>query len=151
MAYVTFDKNSPANTQGQVEKIAIDDAALEKVAPQISRQADLVCTITEDQYNGLRLGTMKATHDGAGNASVETYPAIEPGPVVTSSDINDYVTVIRENWTSSEKVDKDDWLAYADSVAAIDLSGNTLSDLPQVVEAAGITYRALSQLPMKSA
>ena len=127
MAYVTFDKNSPANTQGQVEKIAIDDAALEKVAPQISR------------------------HDGAGNANVETYPAIEPGPVVTSSDINDYVTVIRENWASSEKVDKDDWLAYADSVAAIDLSGNTLSDLPQVVEAAGITYRALSQLPMKSA
>ena len=49
------------------------------------------------------------------------------------------------------KVDEADWKSYADSVDAIDLSGNTLRSISGIIEAAGITFRSLDQLPLKKA
>ena len=39
--------------QGCIGSIAIDDAALEKVCPSNIRHAEIVCTVTEEQYNNV--------------------------------------------------------------------------------------------------
>ena len=155
MAYVIFDKDSPANNFGSISSIAIDDAALEKVSPSNVRDADLVCTITEEQYNGLRMSTMLAKHDGSGNVIVENYTINSEHPVppysesVIKAELATYTKVIRE--VVNGKVDEEDWLSYADSVDAIDLSGNTSEDMCTVIENAGLTFRSTLQLPLKRA
>ena len=153
MAYVIFDKDSPANNFGSLSSIAIDDAALEKVSPSNVRDADLVCTITEEQYNGLRMSTMLAKHDGSGNAIIENYRINSEHPVppynesVIKAQLATSTRNIRE--VVNEKVDEEDWLSYADSVDAIDLSGNTSRDMCTVIENAGLTFRSTLQLPLK--
>ena len=55
--------------------------------------------------------------------------------------------IIREGVNGKE--DEEDWLSYADSVDAIDLSGNTSKDMCTVIENAGLTFRSTLQLPLK--
>ena len=153
MAYVIFDKSSAVDSFGSISSIAIDDAALEKVSPSIIRHAVFVCTITEEQYNGLRMGTMLAKHDGSGNVIVENYTINSEHPVppysesVIKSQLDTYTQSIREGVNGKE--DEEDWLSYADSVDAIDLSGNTSKDMCTVIENAGLTFRSTLQLPLK--
>ena len=154
MAYVIFDKSSAVDSFGSISSIAIDDAALEKVSPSIIRHAVFVCTITEEQYNGLRMGIMLANHDGSGNATVENYTihTQDPKPSysesVVRSELTDYTTLIRK--IVNGKVDEEDWLSYADSVDAIDLSGNTSKNISTIIENAGLTFRSTLQLPSKN-
>ena len=156
MAYVIFDKDKPANTYGCEGKIAIDDAALEKVSPSDTRFAEIVCTITEEQYNGLRLGSLKVKHDGSGNAILEDNSFVSKDPVPpysesrAKSNLDMYTAEIRKSVKG--KVDEDDWLSYADSVDAIDLSSNTSEVTSEIIENAGITFRNSGlQLPLKKA
>ena len=155
MSYIIFDKDTPANTQGCIGSIAIDDAALEKVCPSNIRHAEIVCTVTEEQYNNVRLGTHSAVHDGAGNAIIAEINETDLAPVVEITEaqarakLDAYTAGIRDGVEG--KVDEADWKSYADSVDAIDLSGNTLRSISGIIEAAGITFRSLDQLPLKKA
>ena len=66
---------------------------------------------------------------------------------VIKAQLATYTRNIRE--VVNEKVDEEDWLSYADSVDAIDLSGNTSRDMCTVIENAGLTFRSTLQLPLK--
>ena len=99
------------------------------------------------------MSTMLAKHDGSGNVIVENYTINSEHPVppysesVIKSQLDTYTQSIREGVNGKE--DEEDWLSYADSVDAIDLSGNTSKDMCTVIENAGLTFRSTLQLPLK--
>ena len=145
MAYLIYLTRFNSETNNIPFNIAIDDASLDKVCPiGIPRNECSVVTVTEEQYNNQRLGTKSYSYDGTNISEMDL--SVRPGaptPSLTNAELKEQISfhtsAIREYFDENQKIDKDDWLAYADSVDALDFTSFTADTMATVIEEKGIT------------
>jgi hypothetical protein len=156
MAYVIFDNDAP--TGSRYTKIAANESARDKMIPPNMTQFYKVYDISDDEYNSLRLGNKGCTHDGTNYTIEDPTPPLEGAPPVeplTEAKIVKYVSsyteTIRkhfESWDPSDTT-RTDWLNYADTVDNHDYSTFSGTNMNEIIESKGTTFRSLSERPQK--
>lgn len=158
MAYVIFNEDGPLNEDNAFTKIAADATSRDKVRPSDQSQFYVVYDISDDNYNGLRLGTKTCRHDGTTVTFSDVDLSAAPGETIVDlteaklvKKITKYTDAIREHFTKLNNVSdstKTDWLNYADTVDELDYSTFTGRRIGPIIEAKGTTFRSLAELPV---
>ena len=157
MAHVIFNKEGPLNEDNAFTKIAADATSLDKVRPSNMSQFYVVYDISDDNYNGLKLGTKTCRHDGTTVTFSNTDLSAVPGEAVVNltevklvKKITQYTDIIRNHFNRIDIDDstETDWLDYADNVDELDYSTSVGRNIGLIIEAKGITFRSLAELPL---